>query len=93
MIYKISKPNDTVIILGDDPTGLIVFDLKPEVDPSEITIALKECTECGKVAAFGLDDNDQEYCEGDCEGYLDGIYAGLVIQGDKVLFAQHRRPQ
>jgi len=92
MIYKISNPHDTSNILHDSPPGMIIFDLAPDVDPSKITIACKQCTLCETTFYFRLDDVDDEYCLiENCEGYLDGSYATLVIQGDKVVFALHRR--
>ena len=92
MIYKITEPHDTVDILEKSPVGLVVFDVEPGVDLSKIAIAFKQCTECETVSVFGLNDLDEEYCYmEDCEGYLDGSYAALVIQGDKVVFALHRR--
>lgn len=88
MIYHITDAHDTIVTLRDNPTGLIVFDLEPEVYPSDIAIACKECTECKIVHVFDLSDEDKKYCH--CGGYLDGSYVDLVIQNDKVLFALHR---
>ena len=93
MIYKITNAHETDDILELNPVGLVVFDLAPNVDPSEIAIAYKECTECDTVTIFRLNDDDWEYCDDEeCEGYLDGTYAALVLQGDKVVFTLHRRP-
>jgi hypothetical protein len=91
MIYKITTGYDTVRILENSSTELIIiFDLEPEVYPSDIAVVYKVCSECGMESFFGLDD-DQVYCDEDeCEGYLDGTHADLVIQGDKVLY---RRPR
>lgn len=92
MIYRINHEHDTGNVLEDTPTGLIVFDLALNVDPMKIAIACKECTQCGTTSFFGIDDDDNDYCDNPgCEGYLDGSYAALVIQGDKVVFALHRR--
>lgn len=92
MIYRISNPHDTANILDDYPSGMIIFDLAPDVDPSKIAIACKICTLCNTTSYLGLDDVDDEYCHiENCGGSLDGSYATLVIQGDKVVFALHKR--
>ena len=94
MIHHINHPHDTANVLEDGPTGLVVFDLAPNVDPMKIAIACKECTDCETVSFFGLDDDDVEYCDiPGCKGYLDGSYAALVIQAEKVVFALSRRPR
>ncbi len=90
MIYEIGNPYDTINILKGNPMGLIVFDLEPEVDPSDITIAFLECTRCGTVVTHVLNTsaNADEYC--DCDCWPASTYADLVIQDNKVLY---RRPR
>ncbi len=85
MIYKITDGHDTIKILEEE-TGWIVFDLEPEVYPSDISVSFKGCN-CGIDHFFGMGDDD-EYCD-ECGDYIDGTYVDLVIQGDKVLY---RRP-
>ncbi len=86
MIYSIKDAQQTVEILADCPTGVIVFDLDPDVDVHDITVTSMLCGCCVETL-YGIGEDVDEFCDEEgCEGYLDGSYTDLVIQGDKVLY-------